>query len=63
MENDDLLLKFDAPCLVCGEPAHVVADPERRRARWCCTRCQALGSAPFVAPPSMTDLQQPVAQA
>ena len=41
------ILHFQAPCPVCGAEVHLVADPERRRSRWCCLGCQSVGEAPF----------------
>lgn len=65
METDtDTLLKFDVPCPACGGPAHVVADPDADRARWCCTTCLTIGAAPFSLPEGREAIpRRPVATA
>jgi hypothetical protein len=58
------LLHMQLPCPSCDEPVHVVADPDRRRSRWVCTRCITVGEAPFlIQPPAVERPRRPVAQA
>jgi hypothetical protein len=65
MTTENELLHATAPCPVCGESVHVVADPDSHLSRWCCLDCQVVGTAPFVAE-ALTSLAErvgPVARA
>jgi hypothetical protein len=51
-------LAFDCP--VCDRPVHMVADPARRQARWCCLNCQIMGTGKVAVAQNGPALELPV---
>ena len=57
------MLHGEAPCPVCEQKVHVVANDEEQRLRWICLECRTSGDAPFSTNPETAARLRVVAMA